>query len=167
MLVHKNGALFCDTLCAIVLLTVHALKKIERFYLNIPRLIVLFIVLLSFNCGNGQKYDLKTLPTGKQVKVLSIHPLTFGDGPTSMVLAYQTDLKITDSVALRKEVQEIWFFFRDEVNRTNFRGAVISANEVPTGFIVTHNNTFNFVFQKNQDSTWTMSPDYGIPTQVQ
>ncbi len=148
-------------------LTDDVLKNIKRLYMNIPPLMVSFVVLLSFNCGSEQKYDLKTLPTGKQVKVLSIHPLTFGDGTTSMVLAYQTDLKITDSASLRKEVQEIRFFFRDEVNRANVRGAVISANEVPTGFIINHYNTFNFVFQKNQDSTWTMSPDYGIPTQAQ
>lgn len=136
---------------------------LETMTTKIVALTLSCLMLLSIDCASRRNYNLVTLPTGKQVKVLSSHPWTFRDGQTSMMLEYETDLKISDSVALRKEVQELWVFFRQELDLTEFTSAIIGAHEAPSGFIVTHSKAFNYVFTKRKDGFWDMAPNYGIP----
>jgi hypothetical protein len=64
------------------------------------------------------------------------------------MLKYQTDLKISDLPALRKEVEEIWSVFKADVERANLTNAIISANEVPQGLIIKNANGYNFVLKK-------------------
>ena len=41
----------------------------------------------------------------------------------ALMLKYQTDLKISDLPALRKEVEEIWSVFKADRERANQRGS--------------------------------------------
>jgi hypothetical protein len=80
--------------------------------------------------------------------------INFSQGAPALMLKYQTDLKITDKVALRSEADEIWPLFRNDVERANLNEAIISANEIPHGFLITSNKGYNFVYKKSADGTW-------------
>ena len=75
------------------------------------------------------------------------------------MLQYQTDYKISDKAELRKEVDEIWSYFKTDVEKGNFTSAIISANEVPHGIIFKNSSGYNFVFEKNPDGTWRCLDD--------
>lgn len=75
------------------------------------------------------------------------------------MLQYQTDLKVADKAALRAEADEIWPVFKVDVERANLKNAIISANEVPQGFIIKRGNSYNFVYEKNADGVWHCMDD--------
>ena len=72
------------------------------------------------------------------------------------MLQYQTDLKVNDRLALKQEVEEIWPEFRRDVENGGFRNAIVSANEVPQGFLIKKSQSYNFVFERSADDTWHM-----------
>jgi hypothetical protein len=78
------------------------------------------------------------------------------------MLKYQTDLKITDAVALEKEADEIWATFRADVEQAKLRNAIISANETPQGTLIKTASAYNFVFNKQQDGSWRRADDKPI-----
>ena len=81
-------------------------------------------------------------------------PMNFSGGPPALVLRYQTDLKIANTEALRREVDEVWTVFQHDVEKGNFPGGIITASEVPTGRLITHGNSFNFVYNKDAGGIW-------------
>jgi hypothetical protein len=73
------------------------------------------------------------------------------------MLQYQTDLKVSDLPALKAEVSEIWPEFRKDVESGGFQSAIISANEVPQGFLIKKSQSYNFVFERGSDGNWRAS----------
>jgi hypothetical protein len=112
--------------------------------------------LLALDCGSQQGLTVRTLPSGKAVKVLGIGPVTFADGTTSIMLKYLTDYGIADSVRLRMEVEEIWQEFRNDAERARTSVAIISAYEDPNAASIPAGKSFNYVFQKDPDGNWRM-----------
>lgn len=96
------------------------------------------------------------LPSGKKIKVLGVGQLNFSNDSPALILKYQTNLKISDVVALRKEVEEIWASFKRDVEAANLVNAIISANEVPRGVIVQQGNAYNFVYRKAAGGKWQL-----------
>jgi hypothetical protein len=80
----------------------------------------------------------------------------FSQGTPALVLQYQTDLKGSDLPGLRREVSEIWPEFRKDVESRGFQNAIISANEMPQGFLIKKSQSYNFVFERNTDGDWRM-----------
>jgi len=80
--------------------------------------------------------------------------INFSQGAPAMILQYQTDLKVADKAALRDEADEIWPVFRIDVERANLKSAVISANEIPQGFIIKRGNAYNFVYEQDPTGVW-------------
>ena len=115
-------------------------------------LLVCFAVLSG--CSSQPALKTVTLPSGKTVRVINVMPIRFSSGETSLMLKYQTDLKISDRTALQKEVDEIWSSFRTDAENAHVQSAIVSANEVPQGMIIKSGQAFNFVYQKNPDGTW-------------
>jgi hypothetical protein len=106
---------------------------------------------------NVNNYKLVTLPSGKQVKVLSVGPVmyTSGSKDKTLMLSYQTDLKVSDKAALKKEVDEIWPALKEDAEKGGFTSAVIGANEVPHGWILKEGNSVNFVYVRSPDGKWS------------
>src|SRR5258708_28734363 len=117
------------------------------------------ILLLAGCTASGPRYSLVNLPSGRQVKVVAVVPMHLSAGAPALMLQYETDYKISDQAELRKEVDEIWSYFKTDVEKGNFTSAIISANEVPHGFIVKNGRTYNFVFEKQPDGTWQCLDD--------
>jgi hypothetical protein len=121
-------------------------------------LLCLSILNLSA-CSNAPSYRPVPLPNGKIVRVLAMVPMHFSSGPDALMLRYQTDLKVSDTAALRKEVNEIWPSFQTDVEKGNFRAAIVSANEIPSGIIIKEGHSYNFVFKKVEDGSWKCTND--------
>jgi hypothetical protein len=117
-------------------------------------MLTLSIAILCLTaCSNTPSYRPVSLPSGKTIRVLSVGPIQFSSGQNALMLRYQTDMKISDQ-ALSKEADEIWSSLRGDAEKGNFRSAIISANEIPTGFIIKQGHSYNFVFEKQDDGTW-------------
>jgi thiamine biosynthesis lipoprotein ApbE len=119
-------------------------------------LVFLFCVVVLIGCSSQPALKTVTLPSGKIIRIISVMPIHFSSGETSLMLKYQTDLKVSDRDALRKEVDEIWASFQTDANNARVQSAIVSANEVQQGTIVKSGQAFNFVYKKNADGAWQL-----------
>jgi hypothetical protein len=117
-------------------------------------LTVLFALFLVGCTASRPNYKIFTLPSGKQVRVMSVGQINFTQGAPALMLQYQTDLKVADKTALLAEADEIWPAFKNDVERANLSAAIISATEIPQGFIVKRGKSYNFVYEKRADGAW-------------
>ncbi len=115
-------------------------------------LILFFTLLLSF--GQAQQAQTLKLPPGKIVRVLGVAPITFTQGPPALMVRYETDLKVSDKGALRKEADEVWSFFKNDAENAHYQSSVVSAIEKPTGLLFKTSSGYNFVYQKRADNQW-------------
>jgi len=108
-------------------------------------------------CGqNASNAQVHTLPSGRQIIVLGVGKILFTkDNQTALMLKYQTNLSLEDKPALQKEADEIWSSFRLDVDQAGLSTGIVSANEKPTGFIVTHSKGLNFVYTKSANGQWS------------
>ena len=119
-----------------------------RLKLQLAFLVVLVSALGG--CQQGpQPQRVVTLPSGKQIRVLGVVRWNFSQGPPALMLQYQTDLKVSDLPALQREVSEIWPEFRKDAENGGFQSAIISANEIPQGFLIKKSQSYNFVFERS------------------
>jgi hypothetical protein len=123
------------------------------------------LALLAFlvSCSSSaQVVKEATLPSGKKIKILGVAQMHFTNGgPPGLMLNYQTTLKITETEALRKEVDEIWPIFKANVEQAGLTVGMVRANEVPQGnSFITTNEAFTFVFRKQPDGSWKSDPPH-------
>ena len=78
----------------------------------------------------------------------------FSDGEDALILNCETDISISDTPDLRKEVGEIWNIFRKNVESANMTNGVIRISHTEGSGLITHNQGFGFVFQKRADGQW-------------
>jgi hypothetical protein len=113
-------------------------------------------IALLAACGTGSPpVKVHRLPSGEEVRVLSLAKVTFAGSGPALMLKYQTDLSMDDTTALRAEARRIWAEFRKDAERAKVERAILSANSLPTGTIVRHSRTYNFVYQRNGSDTWS------------
>jgi hypothetical protein len=70
------------------------------------------------------------------------------------MLKYETDLKVGDSEALRKEADEVFGILKTDAENGKFTSAIVSANEKPNGLILKRSEGYNFVYEKRADGQW-------------
>jgi hypothetical protein len=127
------------------------------------RTLVSVLIILGSCCSvcYGQADNsIKTLPSGKQIKITSIIPMHFPKGPDALILNCETDIPMSDMVALRKEVDEIWAtFFQKEVERANMTGGVIRISHPEGTGLITRADGYGFLFEKRADGQWHCAND--------
>lgn len=96
--------------------------------------------------------------------MIAVGKLSFTNDSPALMLKYQTDLKISDLPALRKEVDEIWSVFKTDVENANLTNAIISANEAPNGLIIQKARGYNFVFKKS-NGRWELLDNSEKPSE--
>jgi hypothetical protein len=97
---------------------------------------------------------LYTLPSGKQIRILSVIPAHFPQGPPTLIMNCETDIPIEEMAALRKEVDEIWEIFRTDVESAHMTMAAIRmTHNEGTGWITTGKG-YGFVYEKRADGKW-------------
>jgi hypothetical protein len=122
--------------------------------LTLCRLLSPIFVLTA--CGGAPQPPVQVhrLPSGEQVKVLGIGKVNFAASGPALMLKYQSDLNLDDTSALHSEAQRIWEEFRKDADRAQVQSAIVSANSAPTGAIVSHGRTYNFVYERSGDGSW-------------
>ena len=117
-------------------------------------LLCLVVLTASFSSTALQGQTLK-LPSGRLVKVLGVGRIEFSQGAPALMMKYETDLKMNDLKAVRKEADEIWSsVFQAEVEKAGLQGGILSATEKATGFLFQKANGYNFVYEKRADGKW-------------
>ena len=106
-------------------------------------------------CGSGPRTTVRTLSSGRKIRVISIQRVEFNRPPPALVLRYQTDLRLDQKDKLQEEVSDIWSDFRKDVETADLKAAAIIAGEMPNGWPLYRFNTYGFVFEKAQDGNWT------------
>lgn len=133
-----------------------------------------FIALFLISCSSREEFavrfsqekmTIQKLPSGKEIKILSIGNWYFAkDRPPALLLRYQTDIRIDDVDLLRKEVEEIWPVFRINVEKSGLPNAAIAATNPLFDFLFFHTSrSRNFVVSKKTNGTWdfkTWNRDY-------
>jgi hypothetical protein len=114
------------------------------------------VVFLSTSaaCGGGPATTPHTLSSGRTIKIISVGQMNFQKSGPALVLSYQTDLKVSQTQELEKEVADVWKDFQLEVDKAKLGSAIIMANEVPTGRFIQQGQSFNFVFTRKPDGSW-------------
>jgi hypothetical protein len=113
--------------------------------------------LLAAGCGGTppqQPYQIHTLPSGEQVKVLGVGRINFSGSGPALMLKYQTDLNMSDTAALHAQAARIWEEFRKDADQAQVTSAVVSANSPPSGGIVSRGRAYNFVYERAADGNW-------------
>ncbi len=111
-----------------------------------------YAVVVYAACGPAGAGHPVVLNSGKTVDILQVGPLFSTHGWTALALKYRTQVPIDDLHELRKEVDEIWERFEVDVEAAGHQMAVIMASGPETGWVVTTNRAFNFVFEKHGGS---------------
>lgn len=122
---------------------------------TVYKVILLFPLIILLSCGNSQpKYEIHKLTSGKEVKVFGIGKIHFTNDDPALMLKYYTDINLDDKDSLIKEVDEIWPVFKINVESSKLNAAIISANDLPKGVIISKNRSYNFIFQRNTNGEW-------------
>ncbi len=113
------------------------------------------LLILCSCAGPGGNRPVMRLPSGDQVRVIKTGPI-FGAGAKGIgvMFQYETDLKISDTTALRREAGEVFSMIQPDAERAHETSVIVSALEKPTGFIVKSSHGYNFVFQRQSDGSW-------------
>jgi hypothetical protein len=114
-----------------------------------------WLALLIACSSNNHQGNPFTLPSGRVIRITGMGPLHYTNGNApSLMFQYQTELKISEKEELLKEVDDIWSVLRVDADKGNFTSAIVSAREIPQGFIFKNAKGFNFVYEKNPDGSW-------------
>jgi hypothetical protein len=120
-------------------------------YLSVTAL----ILALLAGCGApAPNYKIVTLPSGRHIHVLAVGRIFFSGDTPALMLKYQTDIALNDKPSLDREVDDIWGSFQTDVEKAGLVNAIVSANEKPTGFIITRNKSYNYVYRHSADGKW-------------
>lgn len=121
------------------------------------------MVLALAACGPASTgYTVHRLPSGREVKVLSVTRMVVAKGDPALMLKYRTDLRLEDQAQVRKEVEEVWQAFRFDVEQAGLKAAIISVHELPTNLLIVRTDkSYNFVIQKSSKGTWEFLDDRG------
>jgi len=95
-----------------------------------------------------------TLSSGRTIRVVYAYETPHPELGSSLVLSYQTNLKISDEEALLHEVIEILGDIQRDPTWANVKGAIVTANEAPSGWLVRVNQAHRFTLARKSDGNW-------------
>ncbi len=105
----------------------------------------------------GSNPKIVKLQNGKDVKIISMGPFAFTNGdPPALVLKYETQIDLSDSKALKSEVDEIWKLFIYNVEKAGFTTAAIRAQRPLKGNLIKTGQGHGFVYLKQKDGSWQL-----------
>ncbi len=112
-------------------------------------------------CGGqtAPRYQVRTLASGRPLRVLGVGTINFPRGGSALMLRYVSDVGLDDRAALSKEADEIWAGFQPEAEKANVGSVILSANSVPSNGIIQHQQAFNFVYERDSTGIWRRLTD--------
>jgi hypothetical protein len=103
---------------------------------------------------NKISVGVRTLPSGQQIKVVSVIPMHFANGSDALILNYETAISMDDKTALRQQAGEVWTAFRKNVEEASMTNGVIRVTHPEDTGLITHSKGYGLVFEKRGDGQW-------------
>ncbi len=120
------------------------------------RILTSLLLVFLCACTSAPNYQVQTLANGKQVMVIGITKMYSTNGVNKwLILDYQTEVPITDVDALKKEADQIWPYFKNDVEQAGMDEALIRANSAPAGTIIKESKSYGLSYKKAADGTWS------------
>lgn len=122
-------------------------------------LLLTLILPLIAGCGYPRsKFEKKTLPSGKEIRLLSTHTFYVESLQASgLEWKYETDLSTQDLPRLKEEVLDVWEGLRPELIREKLAIGVIIAREPPKKWgSFPDYQSHKFVFVKQKRGEWQL-----------
>jgi hypothetical protein len=94
------------------------------------------------------------LPSGKEIKFMGIYKVVVKHDSPALAFRYETNIPIDNMAELKKEAEEIWKYFKIDVEKAKHDWAVIRAEFPRKGFIVTTNRSYGFIIEKDGNDKW-------------
>jgi hypothetical protein len=120
------------------------------------RWIVCLLVALGLPARHRVQDPVLRLPSGHEIRVVSIGVMYFSKDKPAWMLKYETKTSFDDVPALRQEATEIWEHYKSTVERAGRDAAILSANEPVPDTFISKTRGYNFVVQKQPDGSWKM-----------
>ena len=121
---------------------------------------VLTTILASIACGPAvPEYVLVTARSGRQLKIEEVSEIARASGEAAMLLAYRSDLDLTDLSALHQEVDDVWQTFREKVEQRGLPVAVIRASRWEKPGWQRRGQAVQFIVERGPDGAWAARPD--------
>jgi hypothetical protein len=114
--------------------------------------------LLVAACTKLPAYQVRALPSGRIVKVVSTGQINFPNVGPALIMKYLTDMDAHDRAALRREADEIWQGFKPDVEKAGMNSAILSANSIPP-LIIQSGEANIFVFTRDSAGNWKCLTD--------
>jgi hypothetical protein len=130
------------------------LNESDKMNLKTGSILILLVLASGCSAARPQESKLFTLPSGKQIKVTGISKMDFPKSDSALVMNYETGVSIDDTLALRKEVDEIWALFQKDVENAGLKAAIIRAIHVEGSGLIKNGKRYGFVFEKREDGKW-------------
>ena len=108
----------------------------------------------SGTSGEWRENSWVTLPSGKQIKILSINQEE-NEGKQVINLHYIALVDLSDRKQLRAEVDEVWPAFKDQAERSGLHWAVISPTKIISTFPAELSHYENYYYKKT-DGVWKL-----------
>lgn len=115
------------------------------------------LAILLAGCSQSKNYEVHVLDSGNEVRIQSMGVIHFSEGEPALMLKYLTDIPFDDISKLRAEADDIWHTFVHNVEDANLTVGVLSAQtpeDKVLGSLITKNESYNFIWVKQEDSTW-------------
>ena len=124
--------------------------------LNILFILIIFTIV---SCSPSPQYTIQKLPSGKEIKIISMGKMFFSKDKPALMVKYQTDIDIKNVDLLRKEVEEIWPMFRINVEKSQYSNAIITVASQPIKKFIffSTNSNYNFMALKKENGTWDLN----------
>lgn len=121
-----------------------------------PAVFGLLVCLVVIGCGgqSAPRYQVRTLASGKSLKVLAAGTINFSQDGPALMLKYVSDVGLDDREALSMEADTIWAGIQPEIERAKVGAVILSANSAPTGGFIQKGQVFNFVYEKASTGVW-------------
>jgi hypothetical protein len=99
-------------------------------------------------------YDLRSLRSGRAVKLIGIEREVTEDSLTALALDYVTDIRAKDTVALRLEAEDIWSEFSPLADSVHVACAFVRARRFSGGLLVSTGSGDVFTFRRTVAGVW-------------
>jgi hypothetical protein len=104
------------------------------------------------------------VPSGAHVELLAVGHLEVLNERPVLRLRYQTDIPLTDTLRLRRQVRELWPWFKPQVERGGYVYAAFLAQAPPTGFCYRHHGIckyrqVGYLLSRRSDGLWYFAGD--------
>jgi hypothetical protein len=105
---------------------------------------------------SSQVRQVLTLPSGHQLKVIQVGPVysTTTRRVLGVMIAYETDIPISNVAALAHEADGIFKYFHMDAERWGYSSAILSATEPVQGSFFSRSQGYRFVYERDHSGKW-------------